>query len=213
MALFGRDRAIARLLAAGHTEQDVARELSISVAMVKSRLKLPEFVTLLEQMSQRVDEKMEERIVEELLKTELEAAIELRTLLRSKDEKVRLAAVESALNRAGKRGKPAEKSEQKVATLDLNKPMGKQLEHALRDPAVRDYLDARPELRGLLAQPQGEGQQDEEIIVYSSDSETQGEAGNGSGDTGLRHGTSGGSDSSAGEGHELGSGHGSANPD
>lgn len=138
-----RDRQIARLLAMGNSPAYVAKVLGCTAAAVTNRFNDAHFVALLHETEERYATAVDGHIIEALQEAEAEAVEVMRSLMtESKDDKVKLAAAESLLNRAGKRGKPVDT--QQVATLDVNRE--RELKAALADPKVRERLEAAKKL-------------------------------------------------------------------
>ena len=145
-----RDKQIARMLALGYTTKVVAKRLGMQEVTVKNRFLDADFAKLYDSYVNSIDIKIENEIVQSLVEAELEAVEALRELMvGAKKEDVRLAAAESLLDRAGQRGKPADKSQ--IATLSLNKPLDESVRNALSDPGVRAYLEQKPELAKMLS--------------------------------------------------------------
>lgn len=145
-----RNRQAARLIAEGLSVPEAAKQLGMSTKRIYMLLEDERFKVEVESLALRVSQTIEEQIVEDLVRVERKAVAVLEELLESKDDEVRFKAVTTALDRAGRRGKVADKVEQKIATYNANQGLEQQLQAALRDPAVRKMLGERPELLKML---------------------------------------------------------------
>jgi DNA-binding CsgD family transcriptional regulator len=151
-----RNRQAARLIAEGHSLSEAAKQLGMSAQRIRALLEDERFKVEVERFARSVSQTIEEQIIEDLVRVERKAVAVLEELLESKDDEVRFKAVTTALDRAGRRGKVADKVEQKIATYNANQGMEQQLQAALRDPAVRKMLEQKPEMLKMLPMPEVE---------------------------------------------------------
>lgn len=121
---------------------EICRRLDISAPTFRSWRQDPEFVEALQNLVEKHDALMSE----ELLEGELEALATVREGLLANDTKgnpdwdARLRAAFRLLDAAGRRGKPAEKSENTITTVGSGSG---ELAEALNDPAVRAWLEEK----------------------------------------------------------------------
>lgn len=156
-----RENALARLLAMGLSQRQAALRVRMTEERVRGYMRDELFRKHVENIGLRIADRVEDEIATALRDIELEAVQNLWELAeKAKSEEVRLKATISILDRAGQRGAPAQRIQQQVATLDMNKPLPDQVRAALADPGVQQLLHKNPQLqRKLLQEPHGEPSQ------------------------------------------------------
>jgi hypothetical protein len=138
--LTARNRQAARLLAEGLTVPETSKQLGMTQKRIHMLLADERFKLEVEQAALRMSQTIEDQIIEELVQAERKAVIVVEELMDSKDEEIRLKAALTMLDRAGRRGKVADKVEQRIATYNMNQAQRDQAKLALRDPGVRALL-------------------------------------------------------------------------
>jgi len=173
-------RLAATYLGLGYTDQRVQKALAIGPETLKRWREFPEFTELVENLADQHHDAMAGLLAD----GERMAVTTMIELLNSPNDKVRMQAAESLLNRAGKRGKPVEKQE--VQSVEFKGDVSEALNRALRDPGVLERLAGA----GLLALPSGaEGAARSVSPIPEADYEVVGE-----GDQGPALGVGGGDD-------------------
>lgn len=147
-------RAI-RLLATATPIREICTKLDVTAHTFRGWRAEPEFQQALDDLIEKHDAIMSEN----LLEGELEALRVVRDGLGALDQKgepawdIRMKAAFRLLDAAGRRGKPAEKSEAVVTTVSQG---NEELAMALRDPSVRAWLEKTYGPRQLPAVPLAE---------------------------------------------------------
>lgn len=151
---FARNKRVARLVASGMGLRDVAKQLNLTRSQVLQISRDPGF----EAMVREFVENNDTFVRDGLLDGERAAINFMLNLIEREDaaEELRFKAALTLLDRAGSRGKPVERVESKALTLSGDAAQAA-LANALRDPGVRSYLDANPQVaKALLISPAGE---------------------------------------------------------
>ena len=133
---YALQRRIARLVALGLTQTEVAHELGISTQTVHLALQKPDIAARVKALQDDADAMIREALAD----GELVAAEVLYNLMKTaQNEKVRLEAAVQFLDRMGIRGQPIERIHQQTVQLtgDAAQAM---LVNALRDPGVQRFL-------------------------------------------------------------------------
>lgn len=147
-ALASRRRRVAWLLADGWQPKEIAEHFAWPLSTVTTVAASEEVQTLV----QRLQNDAEELVKDKLSYGEGRAAEILLDLAEhAKAENVRLAAVTRLLDMRGIRGKPVERVLQQNTNVTGREAVEIELAKALRDPTVRDWIDAnRPDLKQQL---------------------------------------------------------------
>lgn len=147
---FARNKRVARLVASGMSLREVAKHLGLTRAHVGAIAREAGF----QQLVQDFVESNDTFVREGLLEGERAAINFMLNLIENPDadEELRFKAAHTLLDRAGARGKPVERVESKSLQLSGDAAQAA-LANALRDPGVRSYLEANPQVAKALLGP------------------------------------------------------------
>lgn len=147
---FARNKRVARLVASGMHPRDIAKQIGLTRAHIYAIAKEPGF----QEMVQDFVANNDTFVREGLLEGERSAINFMVNLVEneSADEELRFKAAHTLLDRAGARGKPVERVESKSLQLSGDAAQAA-LANALRDPGVRSWLEANPQVAKALLQP------------------------------------------------------------
>jgi hypothetical protein len=153
-------KRVARLVVRGLNQEQIGKALKRTRKQVNEVLAHPDCEAEIERLLEATGARIEDQLVE----GEREAAQTLRDALEATESdgspnwEVRIKAAVRFLDAAGRRGKPADRVEQRTLTLTGDAAQAA-VAAALRDPGVRQWLDAQPDLKQQLL-PSGNGTSD-----------------------------------------------------
>lgn len=161
-----RKRRIARYLAFGRPVAEIAKKLGTNPTQVYRWIN--EDDTIREHL-QRFASSADKAVEDTLIEGERKAALVLEELAEhATSEKVRLEAAVSLLDRAGKRGRPVERIDQRSLQFQVA-DSARAIRAALADPAVRAWLQTQPQIvQAIAALPPGESSDEPEPVPSPS---------------------------------------------
>ena len=144
-------KRIAQLYIQGYTLEQIARTVGGARDQKHPSTRQYIWKVLQDPLMQDYIATLQSSVEEKLEVLEHEAAARASELLDAPDLEIQYKMVVDALNRAGKRGKPVERSISATPTFTL--PPEEALANMLADPGVRAQLAANPDLRAKLLPP------------------------------------------------------------
>lgn len=135
----GSYRTAVLLYVDGYTMREIAEKLERPLPTVKDWFRRSDVQLMVRELTERRVEKVEANLAE----AEVSASVELKAIILDKEAPpdVRLKAINSALDRAAKRGKPLDRQlKAEVHTGD----MAAEFKRALADPGVQKWLAEQP---------------------------------------------------------------------